>query len=158
MEQRLRSLQEFLLKEIPIAKHLGVSVAAYENGCLALNAPFQANSNQHSTGFAGSLNAVTTLAGWGQLWLILKEYGYDAQIVIQNSVVEYLRPVTTDFTAVCHRPERTLIERLIKVLARKGKARLTLSAEISEAGERAVSFTGRYVATLIELSRFENDL
>ena len=149
MEQRLRSLQEFLLKEIPIAKHLGISVAAYENGCLALNAPFQENSNQHSTGFAGSLNAVTTLAGWGQLWLILKDYGYDAQIVIQNSVVEYLRPVTTDFTAVCRRPDRTLVERLVKALARKGKARLTLSAEIREDGERAVSFTGRYVATLM---------
>jgi thioesterase domain-containing protein len=149
MDQRLRSLQEFLLREIPIANHLGISVAGYQDGCLALNAPLEENSNHHSTGFAGSLNAVTTLAGLGQLWLILKEYGYDAQIVIQNSVVEYLRPVTTDFTAVCRRPDRTLIERLVTALARKGKARLSLSAEISEDGERAVSFTGLYVAKLM---------
>jgi thioesterase domain-containing protein len=148
MDRKLLSLENFLLTEIPITRHLGISVSSYDDGCLTLSAPIDENSNHLSTVFAGSLYAVMTLAGLGQFWLILKEYGYEAQIVIQNSVIEYIRPVTRSFAARCLRPDASVIEDLIKSLTRKGKARLQLAVEIEEDGQRAVSFAGRYVATL----------
>jgi thioesterase domain-containing protein len=148
MDNKLLNLEKFLLSEIPITRHLGLSVASYEDGCLTLNAPLDENSNHISTVFAGSLNAVMTLAGLGQFWLMLKEYGYEAQIVIQNSVVEYVRPVTKSFGARCLRPEASVIENMIKSLSRKGRARLQLTVEVVENGQRAVRFAGRYVATL----------
>src|SRR3981081_3989276 len=103
MHEALRTLQQVFTTEIPITRYLSVSVASYQNGCLTLLAPLQENSNHVHTAFAGSLNAVMTLAGWGQLWLILKEYELEGQIVIQNSVIEYLKPVTDGFTVHCQR-------------------------------------------------------
>lgn len=146
MEDRLQALQSLFSADIPITKDLGITIAAYDDLCLTLKAPLAENSNHHATAFAGSLNAATTLAGWGLLWLILKEVRCEAQIVIQNSAVKYLRPVTSDFTVQCHKPEHAQITRMLNMLLRKGRARLELCAEIYEYGQMAVSFKGRYVA------------
>ena len=148
MYDRLRELQETLAREIPITRHLGITVESYNDEGLTLKAPLQQNINHKSTAFAGSLNALLTLAGWGLLWLILKERDMHAQIVIQESMSNYLRPVTRDFSAWCHKPDPTHILRLETTLKKKGKARLELQSEIREGDIVAVTFRGRYVVFL----------
>ena len=148
MHNRLQELQETLAREIPITQHLGISIESYDDAGLTLKAPLQQNINHKSTAFAGSLNALLTLAGWGLLWPILKERDLHAQIVIQESISSYLRPVTRDFSARCHKPDPTHIARLETTLRKKGKARLELQSEITERDIVAVSFRGRYVVFL----------
>jgi thioesterase domain-containing protein len=148
MYDRLRELHETLAREIPITRHLGITVESYNDEGLTLKAPLQQNVNHKATAFAGSLNALLTLAGWGLLWLLLKERDMHAQIVIQESMSSYLRPVTRDFSARCHKPDPTHILRLETTLRKKGKARLELQSEIREEDIVAVTFRGRYVVFL----------
>lgn len=148
MNDRLRALQETLYREIPITKHLGITVESYDDEQLTLKAPIEPNRNQKQTAFAGSLNAVVTLAGWGLLWLVMGELGLATTIVIQESVSSYLRPVTGDFSARCRKPDSTRFAHFENMLRKKGKARLELLAEIDEREKVAVSFKGRYVVLL----------
>jgi thioesterase domain-containing protein len=150
MNDLVAELQATLAHEIPITQHLGITVALYDGECLILKAPFVQNINHKATAFAGSLNALLTLAGWGLLWLILKERNLGVQIVIQESVSSYLRPVTSDFSARCCKPDALHLAHLETMLRKRGKARVELTAEIQERGVVAVSFKGRYVAFLNE--------
>ncbi len=141
-----RALQETFEHEIPITLHIGMCVARYDGSELALSAPLEPNINHKATTFAGSLNSVVTLAGWGIIWLVLKEAGIRATIVIQDSQSHYRRPVTRDFIATCRKPEAAQIEQFVRMLREKGKARLELQAQIHEHEKLALSFQGRYVA------------
>ncbi|MDF5730915.1 MAG: thioesterase domain-containing protein [Rhizonema sp. PD38] len=148
MKERLQELQETFYTEIPITYYLGVIVQDYNGNCLTLKAALEKNINHKDTAFAGSLNALVTLAGWGLLWLILKEQELKANIVIQDSRISYLKPVTTHFSAKCYLPESSQISHFVSILSKRGKARLELYLEVWEAGALAVAFQGRYVAVL----------
>lgn len=146
MQNLQHELQDVLLTDIPITRYLGISVESYDATSLVLNAPLANNMNHKGTAFAGSLNSVITLSGWGLLWLILRENRLSARIVIQDSTCDYLLPVTSDFSARCRKPEAIQIEKLVRTLQKKGRARLELSASIFQNQQLAVSFKGRYVA------------
>lgn len=139
-------LQETLYREIPLTRALEVTVAEWDGTALTLRAPLAPNVNHTQTAFAGSLAAVTTLAGWGLLWLLLRERGAAATLVIQDSSIRYLRPVTTDLEAHCALPEAAEVARFLETLQAKGRARLELHVEIRQGDAVAVQFSGRYVA------------
>jgi thioesterase domain-containing protein len=148
LKDRLQELQETFHREIPITKQLGITVENYNGEQLTLKAPIGANINHKHTAFAGSINSLVTLAGWGLLWLMLKELDIAANIIIQDSTCNYLRPVTRDFSASCRKPDPVDINKFEKTLRTRGKARLELLSEIHEAGKAVVSFKGRYVIHL----------
>ncbi|HXE57236.1 MAG TPA: YiiD C-terminal domain-containing protein [Gemmatimonadales bacterium] len=145
MTAALDLLQRTIDARIPIARQLQARVASHRDGSLALAAPLAPNVNHRGTAFAGSLNALATLAGWGALWLLLHEAGLEGRIVLQDSAVRYLRPVTRDFTARTIPFEPAAVERLIVALRRRGRARLAVGVEIADNGRPAVTFHGRYV-------------
>jgi thioesterase domain-containing protein len=151
MSKEIQALETTLHHEIPITQSLGVTVESYDGQTLYLKAPLEANINHKDTAFAGSLNALVTLSGWGMVWLILKEAGITAKIVIQDSQVSYLQPVASNFTAGCRKPDPAQLARFETTLLKKGKARLELRAEIRVGRQLAVSFQGRYVAHLVQL-------
>ena len=103
-------------------------------------------ANHKATAFAGSLNSVVTLAGWGMIWLLLKELNIAGTMVIQDSASHYRRPVTRYFTAICHRPGAEHVYQFANMLREKGRARLVLQANIHEQDILVMSFQGRYVA------------
>jgi len=80
------------------------------------------------------------------VWLLLKEAGVTANVIIQDSAISYLLPVTRDFTAVCNRPAEAPVARFLTTLKRRGKARIELAVHIDEGERRAATFHGRYVA------------
>ena len=151
----IEALQATFDHEIPITRQIGIKVAHYDGEQLALTAPIERNINHKATAFAGSLNSVVTLAGWGMIWLLLKELHIAATIVIQDSASHYRRPVTRDFTAICYRPGREQVEQFARALREKGRARLELAVTISERAVLVMSFQGRYVALLNERSSSE---
>ncbi|MEZ4413777.1 MAG: thioesterase domain-containing protein [Gemmatimonadales bacterium] len=142
----LRALRTKLRRDMPITKALGLRVVGREGTGLVLTSPLAPNINHKGTAFAGSLNATATLAGWGTIWLVLREHGIKSHVVIQDSAVHYFRPVTGDFTATCKAPSASAIERLVKSVAKKGRGRIELDVTISDASGDAVRFHGRYVA------------
>jgi thioesterase domain-containing protein len=152
-----QELQHTLEHEIPLTQHLGLRVISYDENGLTLSAPLAPNINHKRTAFAGSLNAVVTLTGWGLLWLILQELEIPARVVIQDSSCNYLRPVKDDFSAFCRKPAPQQINRMASMLKKRGRARIELSVEVRNETTVAVAFTGRYVLMLIEERAQEQD-
>lgn len=134
-----------MLEDIPLARHIGVQVLAYDGRSLVLGAPLEANSNHKGTAFGGSLYSLAVLAGWGLLSLEFEARGIDAEIVIQECTVDYRLPVTGDFTARAIAPEASRIERCVRMLARYGKARIEIATAIEREGLEAVRMRGTYV-------------
>jgi thioesterase domain-containing protein len=138
-------LQALLSRELPITQHLGVEVLRLDDTGLELRLPLAANRNHKGAAFAGSLNALATLAGWGVLVDVLARRGIDAHVVIQDSSVRYLAPVHADAVARCAAPHSAPLEHALATFGRRGLARLALTAEIAQDGQPAVAFQGRYV-------------
>ena len=80
---------------------------------------------------------------------VMEIMGNKVEIVIANSQVDYLLPVTTDFKADCCMPEAGEWERFLKMLQKKGKGRLRLSARIMQDGQFAWDYMGVFVALII---------
>jgi thioesterase domain-containing protein len=139
-----------MLDDIPLARHIGVQVLAWDGHSLVLGAPLDANSNHKGTAFGGSLYSLAVLAGWGVLLLELEARGIDAEIVIQACAVDYRMPVTGDFTARAVAPDRAQIERCVRMFNRYGKARIEIATVIERQGLEAVRMRGTYVIGLTE--------
>jgi thioesterase domain-containing protein len=131
---------------MPVTQRLGVRLVDVQHGTVRLRAPFAANTNHAGTAFAGSLNAVATLSGWATVWLLLRERDIRVQVVIQDSSVRYLRPVTGDFEALCTPPSHEAITHLVDSVTRRGKGRIELAIAVHDDQGKAVHFRGRYVA------------
>ncbi len=131
---------------MPVTQRLGIRVVGRRDGQLALSAPLAANTNHRGTAFAGSLNAVATLAGWATIWLLLRDHGLPAHVVIQDSTVRYLRPVTSDFEALARPLDPAAVARLLEVIRRRGRGRIQIEVVVADARGEAVVFQGRYVA------------
>jgi thioesterase domain-containing protein len=144
-KEALRKLEQTLHVEIPLTRAMGVSVAHFDASGLTLRAPLELNINHKSTAFGGSLSTLATLAGWGLLKLLLREQR-PVTVVIQESCVQYLRPVSEDLQATCATPPTGESEKFLRSLARKGIARIELEVLILAGGETAVRFHGRFVA------------
>jgi thioesterase domain-containing protein len=144
----LRYLQQTMHSEIPLTGAIGIRAVAYDRGGLRLSAPLAQNINDKGTVFSGSLNAVIALAGWGLIRLLLQEQDLSGAIVIQDSTIRYLQPVRRDFVARGHMPERSEIDQFQSTLRKRGRARLSVLAEIWEDDTLRVTFTGRYVVDL----------
>lgn len=145
------ALRAVLRESMPVAGRLGVEVESYRDRRLTLRAPLALNLNDKGTAFAGSLAMVATLAGWSLVWLVLRERGIGGDIVLQDSTVKYLRPITSDFVATAEWPEEAALAALFDAIARRGKGRLKLEVSIADDEGAIVRFTGRYVVQLFRL-------
>jgi len=140
------ALAGVLAAELPITQSLGIGVAEAGTDAVVLTLPLLANRNHKGTVFAGSLNAVATLAGWSRLWVELQERTIDAHAVIQDATIRYLEPATSDVRARCAGPDPALLDRAVAMLQRKGRARVALDVEVHDlSGQLVATLAGRYV-------------
>jgi thioesterase domain-containing protein len=146
-------LETYLYQHIPITQAMGIQVKQISKEKVILSAPFANNINHKRTVFGGSLHAVATLACWSLLYVNLKELKtLPFQIVITKSEVDYQAPVDSDFEAECRFPEEKEWQRFIKMLYLKGKARISLSAQIDHQGRVAVDYQGVFAAIFVDSS------
>ena len=151
--ERLQALERLLHAEIPLSRAMQVRVLRFDRNGLALGAALAPNLNHKKTAFGGSLNSLATLACWGLIQLLRPEPAKPAMtVVIQESRVQFLKPVARDFEAVCALPPAHKLEKFLNMLERKGRARLELEAGIPASNAMALSFQGRFVA--YERARF----
>lgn len=140
----LREIEAYFHRMIPITSAMGVRVVSYAGDELALEAPLALNHNHLGTAFGGTLNTMATLACYGLLWLELGDPS--SHVVIRDSSVSFLRPVTKDIRAICRRPDDAAMTEFKERFSRKDRARLRLSATIEQDGEVCVQFEGMFVA------------
>lgn len=141
-------LENYLIKHIPISAAMGIKVESASSEQIILNAPFQNNINHKNTVFGGSLHAVATLACWSLLHVNFIDK--NVQIVIASSEVFYTIPVTSNFIAECNMPDPLEWERFLKILQKKGKARLKLNAKIFQDSQICVNYSGQFVVIPIK--------
>lgn len=141
----LERLEQQLHAGIPLARQMQVRVLTSNAQALVLGAPLDANANDKGTAFGGSLYSVAVLAGWALLSREMQARGIACQVVIQESSVEYLEPVSAEFQARAQAPEPAAIERCLRTLARHGRARIEMNVTVESAHIEVVRMRGRYV-------------
>jgi thioesterase domain-containing protein len=139
-------LAQYIHEHIPLSQAIGVSVVSVADDSVTLQAPLEPNLNHQDTVFGGSASAVAILASWALLHVRLQSEGIADRLVIQRNVMEYQQPIRGQFTA------RSMLERpegwkpFIDMLARRGKARITVLAVLEHMGQVAGRFSGQFVA------------
>jgi thioesterase domain-containing protein len=139
-------LAQYIHAHIPLSKAMGVSVVAIADDTVTLQAPLEPNLNHRRTVFGGSASALALLASWALLHVRLQSEGIADRLVIQRNLMEYQHPIDGEFTA------RSMLERpdawvpFTDMLARRGKARITVLAVLEHMGRVAGRFSGRFVA------------
>lgn len=149
-EGALDELERLITEKMPITQHLEFELAADEQGRLRASAPLQPNANHMGSAFGGSLSMLATVTGWAMVHQVMQDAMEDmrrrVEVMIQESDIEYLNPVYEKISVVCEPPDEDAKERFREMLDRWGRARIELECKINAAGERAVTFLGRYVA------------
>jgi len=139
----LHAAERFFHEQIPLTHLMGLRVVSSDENGFVLEAPVTLNHNHLKTAFGGSINALATLAGYGLLWLELRDQAVD--IVVRESSIRYLRPIRETIKAICAWPPSETLETLQRNLHEKGKARLALAVRVEENNEVAAEFTGTFV-------------
>lgn len=132
---------------MPITVALGVRLESLGEAGISIRMPKEPNLNHRGTVFGGSMAALATLAGWSAVWLVLVESGVEAHTVIQDSGIRYTNPARTDVVARVIWPEPNDVDRLLRMLARRGRGRIGVAVTVYDRLEQVVAeFEGRYVA------------
>jgi thioesterase domain-containing protein len=147
MEVKAPGLETFLHEMIPLARAMGVRIEVSDENKLVLTAPHEPNRNSLNTAFGGSLVALSTLAGYGVVWELMRNEKAEWHILVKDSKAAYRKPVLGELRAICERPTRAAIEEFKAALARYGKAKLKLRAAVVEQGVTAVDFQAAFVVT-----------
>lgn len=140
----LREAEDYFHAQIPLTKTMGVRVMTAGPGGFAVEAPVALNSNHLQTAFGGSINAVATLAGYGLLWLALREE--NAHVVIRESSIRFFFPVRETISALCSPPRPEVMGEFIETLRAKGKAGMDLCVQVQESGKLAAEWKGTFIA------------
>ncbi|MEX0936587.1 MAG: YiiD C-terminal domain-containing protein [Pirellulales bacterium] len=142
----LSELQTTIERQIPMCAHIGIRVHSYGEHGLTLRAPLERNRNHQQTAFAGSLNALCTVSGWGTVFLLARRHGMSGDIVIRRSAIKYLKPVECEhILATCGPVDPAAFEHFLAMFHDKGQAKIELRSEIHSGEDLAVTFIGSYV-------------
>lgn len=149
-DSALEELERLIVEKMPITEHLEFTLTADDEGRLRVSAPLKPNANHMGSAFGGSLSMLATVTGWAMTHQVVQDVMEDmcrrVKVIIQESDIEYLRPVYENISVICEPPDEEDLNHFQRMMDRWGKARLDLKCRIDAAGERAVTFIGRYVA------------
>jgi thioesterase domain-containing protein len=142
----LNDLEQTLRREMPITVAMRMRAVAWQDRRLTVEIPLEPNRNHQYSAFAGSLNALCTVVGWGTVFMLLRDEGRPGNIVIRRSAIRYLRPVRTAEIAARGLPLDPDGEAFFfELLRSKGRSKIDVAAEICDAEGPQVTFSGSYV-------------
>lgn len=145
-EQDTQAFLSWLKTQIPLLNHMGLGELTFEQDALTLHAALAPNINDKGTGFGGSLATLATITGWSWVTLLLRRQDLACDVVIRDSSLTYLAPITGDFYATARVADGADIDAFLARLAEKGRARLALQVEVCQEGQVALTMQGNYVA------------
>jgi thioesterase domain-containing protein len=141
-------LQQRIVGEFSLARHIGIIVESADDAGVVLRAPLAPNANYKGTAFGGSLYSVAVLTGWAWVTRYLAARGLAADAVIQESSVRFLAPVHGELRASVAAPPDAQIDRFHKMLQRAGRGRIRLRVEINHGEVLATLFEGVFAAAI----------
>jgi thioesterase domain-containing protein len=141
-----QSLEQFLHHEIPLARAMQVVALDVSEHSVRLSAPLAPNLNHHATVFGGSSCALAMLAAWSLLHVRLRILLPSVSIVIQRQTMNYDRPIIGTFAARALLAEPGEWPQFMRLLRRRGRARITVASTLDYAGDAAGQFSGDFVA------------
>jgi thioesterase domain-containing protein len=141
-----RELEAYLHAHIPLSKAMQVAAEAVGPQEVVLRAPLAPNINHRDTVFGGSASAVAILAAWSLLHVRLRAEGLASRLVIQRNTMDYALPILGGFTARSALAQPDAWPQFTRMLARKGRARMTVVANLDFEGAAAGRLTGDFVA------------
>ncbi len=145
LEEGAQQLNQRFSRQIPMVRHMGFRITAWDGNNLRMDAPLAPNLNDKGTGFAGSLATLATFSGWAVATLLAeKVVEQDWEALVFESEIRYLAPVTGDFYAMVSVPEEDVTHAFLAALEQRGRAKLVLNVNILQDGEEKVRYRGRY--------------
>jgi thioesterase domain-containing protein len=141
-------LQDRILGEFMLARHIGIVVESADDSTVVLRAPLAANANYKGTAFGGSLYSLAVLTGWAWVTRYLAARGVAADAVIQESSTRFLTPVLGELRASAAAPPDAQIDKFRKMLQRAGRGRIRVRVEIYYEQTLATLFEGVFAAVL----------
>lgn len=143
----IQQLETFLHAQIPLAKALGVEVLQADDQRAIVKAPLQPNRNHMGTAFGGSLAALLILSGYTWLYQLMATRRHRVHVILQKTETDYVLPVANDFSACATAPDNETVERFLKTFESKGRARISIHAEIENVeGKPACLLRGDFIA------------
>ena len=140
-----KRLEAYLHNHIPLVRHMQLRVENWNDSGLTLGAPLLPNINHEGTAFGGSLESLAMLACWGLVWLLL-ENEPTLHIVVAESSMRFLRPVSSTLNAHCAIPDESTRRNFFAMRHRRHKARIKLQARIVQENVLYTEFSGQFVA------------
>lgn len=145
IDETAQQLNERFYRQIPMTRHMGLRITAWDGQVLRMDAPLAPNINDKGTGFAGSLATLATFAAWAAATLLAeKTTAQGCEAAVFESDIRYLLPVNGDFYVEVPVPEQEAMQEFKASLQNRGRAKLALSAVIFQDGEEKVRYRGRY--------------
>lgn len=138
--------ERYLHDSIPMAKAMGLRVKYASPDRVLVECPLAPNLNPHGTAFGGSIVAAATLAGWIWIHVYMRERKLTPKLVISESNMQYLQPISGDFSAELRAPTDAEIKTFTQTFDRRGSARIDLKVSVLCDGEEVGLFKGTYVA------------
>jgi thioesterase domain-containing protein len=141
-----RALEQLLHRQIPLSRAMQIAAREVSQDSVQLWAPLAPNLNQHATVFGGSATAVAILAAWSLLhWRLQRQFPAVA-IVIQRQSMRYNHPIRGAFEACARLQEPNQWGPFLRLLERRGKARIAIASTLVYGGVEAGLFSGDFVA------------
>lgn len=138
-------LEKYLHERIPLTNAMQVGASAVSADSVLLRAPLAPNINHRETLFGGSASTLAILAAWALVYVRLNNENISCRLVVQRNTMEYTKPVTGEFFARSSLADPQDWPRFVKMLERKGKARLTVLSVLEFNGEEAGRLSGEFV-------------
>ena len=142
----LQDLERYLHEHIPLSRAMQTCVLAVSTEGITLGAPLAPNINHRETVFGGSASALAILAAWALVHTRLHAEGISCRLVIQRNTMTYDRPIAGAFTATAALAQPEDWPRFLRMLRRKGRARIAVQASLQIEGATAGRFEGEFVA------------
>jgi thioesterase domain-containing protein len=132
-------------EQIPLSKAMQIRVEKSSQKSVVVVAPLLPNINHKKTAFGGSVHSAAVLACWALVTEAVKDLDID-YVVIQDSKIDYVSPVTEDFTAESAWASLDDREKFLTTLEKRGAARAKLSAEVRTSKGVCAKLEGRFAA------------
>jgi thioesterase domain-containing protein len=142
----VEALAQYLHQQIPMSRAMEVGALEVTVDAVRLSAPLAPNVNHRATVFGGSASALAILAAWSLLHVRLRASFPAVSIVIQRQSTSYNRPIQGAFSARAALAQPDDWPRFVRLLARRGKARISVASTLEYAGVQVGQFSGDFVA------------
>ncbi|WP_413574863.1 YiiD C-terminal domain-containing protein [Bdellovibrio sp. HCB290] len=135
MEVNAQDFIQVLADNIKLYEHLGITVAEFSSQRVVFQVSLEKNLNHKGTAFGGSLYATGVLSAYALVLAGLKQHHIDTEnIVIAKGVIEYHRPIDSDFTIICEFPDQQSEQEFYQELKEKQRVRRDLQVQIFKDG------------------------